>query len=282
MSQPPPPDDQSEALAAAWAAQVTEVRSRIVEVVREYWRALGSYRDADADTFAAAITPVILAGQVQLDHLTRSYIGQLVAQLLADARHVARAAELGPLDYSNLRKATDPADVYRRPFRQVWTDLANGVPFDEAVDRGERRAAKLAETDMQLAKFRGAERTLGTLQSADPNQNMWFERVLTGAENCALCTVASTQRYRVGDLQPIHPACDCNVRPHVGPDPGHVIHPERLEELHNTLNEQLGVSDRGGRAPDYRKIVTTVEHGEYGPTLAIARHGFTGPDDVPA
>lgn len=258
-------------LAAAWQQQVAAVRARVVAVIMAAWQGLGGYRDADARRFAQTVAPLILAGQAHVQDLTRAYLTRAVAPALP---------VLAPLAYAQLRRGADPAEVYRRPFVDVWTALGQGQPVEQAVAAGERRLRSLAGTDLQLAKTHATARTLSRAQRAT-GQHVWYERTLTGAENCAMCVVASTQRYRAGDLMPIHPGCDCGVRPHTGPDPGLVIHPGRLEDLHDTLNAELGVSDRGGRAPDYRKVITTREHGEYGPTLTVARDSFTGPRDVP-
>lgn len=60
----------------------------------------------------------------------------------------------------------------------------------EAVQLGAARAEYLASTEVQLAR-RGAG-----LQARSSNDRIvGYIRTLTGAENCALCYVASTQRY---------------------------------------------------------------------------------------
>jgi hypothetical protein len=111
----------------------------------------------------------------------------------------------------------------------------------------------------------------------------FYRRRMTGTGNCALCTIASTQRYRVAELMPIHPGCHCEPEPLPGnKDPGHVIDEQLLKDAHDAIARDIGQSDAGGRAPDYRHLIITREHGEYGPLLAVRRQNFTGPDDVPA
>jgi len=84
--------------------------------------------------------------------------------------------------------------------------------------------------------------------------------------------VASTQRYYRGDLLPIHPGCDCGVQPlPPGLAVNQVIDEDLLEQVHQVTADRLGVSDRSGRTPDYRKLLTVSEHGEYGPTLSWAQ-----------
>jgi hypothetical protein len=59
-------------------------------------------------------------------------------------------------------------------------------------------------------------------------------------------------------------------------DPGQVIDELRLEATHEAVEERFGVSDRAGRAIDYRQIAIR-EHGEIGPMLTVADQDFTGP-----
>lgn len=106
-------------------------------------------------------------------------------------------------------------------------------------------------------------------------------RELYGEYDCALCMVASTQRYHKRDLAPIHPGCDCIVKTVTADyDPGQVIDEERLERIHDLVEEAVGRADRSGRAVDYRKIIIANDHGEIGPVLGFRGQRFTGPDDI--
>uniref|UniRef100_UPI001D0D1143 hypothetical protein n=1 Tax=Klebsiella pneumoniae TaxID=573 RepID=UPI001D0D1143 len=60
-------------------------------------------------------------------------------------------------------------------------------------------------TDLQLAKTHQAR------SSFNRSGVQFYRRVLTGNENCALCVIASTMRYRKNSLMPIHPGCDCDI-----------------------------------------------------------------------
>jgi hypothetical protein len=158
---------------------------------------------------------------------------------------------------------------------------------------GAARASSIAETDIQLAS-----REAGRRQRLGNSNIVGYKRVLTGSENCALCAIASTQRYRVNDLKPIHPGCDCGEEPIYGDfDPGQVIDQTGLNSIHEALEAQLGVSDREARAAgigkfvqydgeqrlaDFTEIIAVREHGEYGPTLTWRDQKFTGPSDIPA
>ena len=82
---------------------------------------------------------------------------------------------------------------------------------------------------------------------------------------------------------PIHPGCDCGVESlGVGEHLDQVIDPALLESVHDQVQGLTGMSDRSGRAVDYRQLIVTHEHGEYGPTIAWKGQKFTGPDEVAA
>ena len=53
-----------------------------------------------------------------------------------------------------------------------------------------------------------------------------------------------------------------------------------LEDIHKAIEDQFGFSPRDAREIDFRKIVITREHGEYGPLLAKAGDRFTGPSQI--
>lgn len=203
--------------------------------------------------------------------------------------------------YVDLRKGVSTKEVYQRPFEQIYYDLSKGVPLDDAIDRGRTRLENIAKTDVQLAKTHASYDFLdehGSVQG--------YRRVLTGAENCGLCVVASTQRYHSRELMPIHPACDCAIAPILGnQDPGQTVNTamltdesiaiaetktgvkiydqSRLADLgdlllpaHEAIEDRFGASYADARGIDYRKVILTHEHGELGPVMSVKSHRFTG------
>lgn len=245
--------------------QTQQVRDRVDRTMVSAWSQLPSYRDADMDRWRATVLPAVLAGQRTVAQLTAAHLGGRGAAV--DTWAVT----------GEVLRGVDPAEVYQRPAVTVWAALAAGRSLELAARAGLSRARKLAATDMQLARTHTAR----AVMSAGGVQ--YYARVLSGSENCALCVVASTQRYRVKDLLPIHPGCDCGVRA-LSPREAvsQVIDEQLLEDVHDVIEEQLGITpDRGGRAPDYRKLIVTRQHGEYGPLLTARHRGFTGPDDLP-
>ena len=255
--------DSLNSLAEAYDSQVYAIRQQITAFGQAYWDSLPHYRASAVEDMIQAITPRVAAGQLRIADLTRAYLAQC-------ARELGWKVVLPPIDQDEIRGArgVDPRIVYRRPAVDVYTALAAGKPLPQAAAEGRLRLTQLIGGDMQLAKVHASRQSM----RGYPEEGQFYRRVLTGRENCALCVVASTQRYYRGDLLPIHPGCDCGVQPlPPGLAVNQVIDEDLLEQVHQITADRLGVSDRGGRTPDYRKLLTVSEHGEYGPTLSWAQ-----------
>lgn len=250
-------------LAEAYDSQVHAIRQQITAFGQAYWDSLPHYRASAVEEMIEAITPRVTAGQLRIADLTRAYLAQC-------ARELGWKVALPPIDQDEIidARGIDPRTVYRRPAVDVYTALAAGKPLPQAAAEGRLRLTQLIGGDMQLAKVHASRQSM----RGYPEEGQFYRRVLTGRENCALCVVASTQRYYRGDLMPIHPGCDCGVQPlPPGLAVNQVIDEDLLEQVHQVAADRLGVSDRGGRTPDYRKLLTVSEHGEYGPTLSWAQ-----------
>lgn len=252
---------------------------RLVRTLVRLFLGLGSWRDADADGFVAQAVPLLQGTQRALAALTAIFIAEQASAGLG--RSVAPPG-LPDSEVLDLREGIDAESVYRRPFTEMYTALSQGKTMTDALKLGRVRLGEIAEMDLQQTHARASRAVLNALQEAD--RPRFWRRVLSGLENCAMCVVASTQRYTVGDLNPIHPACDCYVQGIWGPDPGQVIAPDLLEQVHDAVFALTGESDRGARAPDYRALMVqmTAEHGELGPLLVRPRDHFTGPEALPA
>jgi hypothetical protein len=223
--------------------------------------------------FQRRTLPIILAGERQVATLTASYLEQLYKEIDDKAKRVA--LDLDAVTGKSLR-GVDPIEVYGRPFTEVYTALSKGTPLDAAVSQGAHRLETLVKTDLQLARTHTARDV-----ADDMPKFTYTVRELQGEYDCALCIVASTQRYLKKDLAPIHPGCDCLIKTVTADeDPGQVIDEEKLRQIHDAVEAALGQSDRGGRALDYRKILVTNDHGELGPVLGFAGQHFTSRTDI--
>lgn len=247
------------------------LRASIVQQLYALWFGLPDYRDAQMDQFLELAIPLVNAGQETSAVATTTYLQMQME--LAGGNSDFEVPPFSEITGGAIRNGVPPEVVYSRPFKDVWTALKNGSTLDQAIEQGATRLRQLIETDIQLVHTNTSKRLL-----SNRNDVLGFRRVPTGAYTCALCLIASTQRYRKFDLMPIHPGCDCRVAPVIGEnDTGQVLDQVLLEDIHRAIEDQFGFSPRDAREIDFRKIVVTREHGEYGPLLARAGDRFTGP-----
>lgn len=252
------------------------LRASMVQQLFAMWFGLPEYRDANASEFMQLSLPLVSAAQETSAQATYTYIQFQLEMMGADSN-----IDLPPLSEITgpaLRNGVSPEEVYVRPFKEVWTALKNGHTYDDAVRYGADRLRQLVETDIQLAHTHTARSIFSSRKDV-----RGFRRVPTGSYTCALCMIASTQTYRKLDLMPIHPGCDCRVAPIISEDTNiRVVDKETLGRIHDAISKQFGMSARDARSIDYRKILLVENHGEYGPTLTVAKHKFTGPNDLSA
>ena len=258
-------------IVRAYQGVSADMRNRIEQFVTRKWQSLPNYRDDDIKQLMKAVVPMVEGGQKRMSSMTDAY-------LLAVARaNGVKKSKSGKLVTSVKDVRGVPADeVYIRPGKAVYVSLSKGNNFEDAKHAGLNRLISLAMTDLQLAKTHTV-RNFGMSNGGV----VGYERVIDGHRDCALCIVASTQRYHKEDLMPIHPGCGCDVQPLYGEfDPGQVIHEDRLSDIHDKVQEELGVSDASAHSPEYSKLLVVREHGELGPLLTIKGQNFTGPSDI--
>ncbi|TXK17399.1 hypothetical protein [Homoserinibacter sp. GY 40078] len=263
-----------EALTRADEVAADAIRSRVSRYIASVWGSASSLRDADVDRIVRQSLPVIRAGRLQMAQMTASYVLGLARVDGFDRPPMAVDPKI--IDY---RGVPDEV-VYRRPAVQTYTALSKGTPFEAAKQQGLNRLLSIATTDMQQARNRQAR-----ISYAGAGYEYRI-RTLTGRENCALCVIASTQRYNAYSLMPIHPGCDCGQEGVRGAgDPGQTIDPDLLANTYAAVEEKLGPRDASGvpaatTISDYRNLIVVNQHGELGPTLAWRGDRFTGPDDI--
>ena len=269
------------ALQAAYAQQTQQLRNITVAALVAAWLGLRSWRDADIKRFLHSAEPILAASLRRMSATTSWYLTRSLRDL------TGRPVPVPTPQLAYPRAGVDPAIVYARPFRDVWTALGDGKPLEQALQDGQRRLEKLAQTDLQLAKTHTAREVL-----AREDDIVGYRRVLEGAYSCVLCIVASTVRYHKADLMPIHPGCDCGIEPiHGDRDPGRIIDAPQLVGAHDAIADRFGRESpaareiRGafndkGEPLLYRDVLISHEHGELGPILAVRGQKFTGPADV--
>lgn len=253
-------------LAFGLTGMFGNLRASLLQQLFTVWYSLPEYRNA-ADWLDISL-PMILSAEETISLATSTYMQM---QLEALGSSDTTEAPDPTIIIGEPLRGVDPSIVYTRPFKEVWESLGKGKTLAEAIDDGANRLRQLVETDLQLAHTHTSRTLL-----RDRNDVVGFKRVPTGTFTCALCLVASTQRYHKLDLMPIHPGCDCRVAPIIdSADTGQIIDKEFLEEIHKAVERQFGMSARDARKIDYRKIPIVHNHGEFGPTLAVRGQHFT-------
>jgi len=250
----------------------SSLKQALSNALRAWWFALADHHKSQVDLFVREAVPTVMAYEQVMAESTWAYLRDQYDVLGEpfDAR-----LQTSRVTGAVIRNGVPPAEVYARPFVDVWTSLADGLDMTQALEHGATRLDQLSDIDMELTHDWTVRDIVGQTRLAG------YRRVLNGATNCALCIVASTQRYRRGDLKKIHPNCNCTVAPIITDQDVHqVLDDTLLAQVHAAVAVKFGVSDAAARKIDYRKILVTREHGEYGPTLTYSTDKFTGPSGL--
>lgn len=172
--------------------------NRLQRAMQTLWNGLGTLPpDAGSQAeFAARAARIVGATQQQAAAATATFLAAKAREAGLDP-----GTTIDPADYTQLR-GVDPGEVYRRPFGAAGTQLAQGVGFGAAMQSGRSRLVKLAATDLQMAHTYSSRDWMSTQSGV-----VGYRRVLGSGKNCGLCVTASTQRYRTGQLAPIHESC---------------------------------------------------------------------------
>jgi len=262
---------EQDRIITGYMNQSAKISKTLMGSLTRQWRALTGWRDGDVGPFLDQILPLINAGMSQHAALTDAYLSLMLTDQTGKSHPPTGVPPL-----TNIRGVPE-ADVYTRPFKTTRAAIGEGLDLQAAAKLGLERLTDITLSDLQLARRKTSHDILSRSGVAG------YRRVISGAENCGMCLVASTQRYHRGDLLPIHPGCDCGVAPISGTsDPGQIIDAERLEGTHAAIAERFGpeAADRGARNIDYRKVVVVQEHGELGPVLTVKGQHFTSASSV--
>jgi hypothetical protein len=258
------------------------LRAQVDTFLDRRWSAMDSWRDEDMAKLLNDVIPYMTAAERQMVDLTNANLAS------AEAAASGSTFRPRPPRYQDLTGAAlrgvEPDALYMRAQMVLNYHLARGKSLTDAVTAGGNRLRSLGATNLQLAK---------TKTAAAQGRAPFYRRVLTGSENCALCVIASTQRYRLGALQPIHPGCDCGVEQIVDAQPAHVIDRDLLDSTHAEIDRRLGATDRnaqdldlsdgrktssrGKPLSDFTDLIATRQHGELGPVLTWRGDHFRGP-----
>lgn len=252
----------------------SRLKRSLAETLRAYWLSLTDHHKSSVDLFVREAIPTVLAHEQVMAETTYNYLQEQYQEL---GQPFDAVLQVSRVTGAVIRNGTAPELVYARPFVDVWSALDDGLTLNEAVARGATRIDQLTDIDLELTHDWTVRDVVGQTRLAG------YRRVLNGATSCALCIVASTQRYRRGDLKKMHPGCDCTVAPIITDEDVHrVLDGDLLAAVHKEIAEKFGASASDARKIDYRKILLTRDHGEYGPTLTYSTDKFTAKSGLSA
>lgn len=238
------------------------IRRSTKDAVQRLWLELGSYNEADVERFVRQAGRIVDGGQRQAVAIANAFIAGRLGKRV-------KGLPVDSLIGKNARKAPKD-DVYRRPFISLWGGLKEGKSFENAFAEATTLAGTLAATDVQLAARNGI-RSAGRAYNA-----AGYERVPDG-NACDLCLIASTQRYWIEDLMPIHSNCGCGVEP-LSEETGQVINPDLLQTLNDRgavqkITDQR-IASRARAAAERGTEVAVHNSAELGPVLSNAAHNI--------
>lgn len=285
-------------------AKLLSIRRLAGELIGEAWDAYGGIDDRAFARFPAAAATITDAARTATATAAAGYMraNDLALGVRSTVPKISTPVPRGGLSSERL---------YQRAVEQARRSISRGSSYPDAMNAGHARAVGAARTDVILAN-----REAMTEGGQTRPWVVGYRRILTGV-SCALCAAASTQRYKVARLQPIHPHCDCDIGEIFGTeDPGAVINRRLLDDIQaagrETGTEQYWrgpymvdedgviryrvtnyVLDDDGRrvltpngsprryyTPGDRVLPEVVQHGELGELLTDRRHVFTAADDL--
>lgn len=236
------------------------IRERATSVTAGIWWSSPGYRDADIDAIVGRVVPISNAAMRASAVATEAF---LVAS--ADAAGVETSAGMIDVSMETVR-GVSAQEVYGRLGPTVWGGLSRGMTVDEAATMGAQRLAKVIETNIQLARTHTSRDVMKRQDGI-----VGYQRVPSGKNPCALCLLASTQRYHYDTLMPIHPGCQCTVEAIYGKqDPGQIIDGETLDQVNAQIAERFGTKYERKDLAAMHDLVVVRSHGELGPVLEFA------------
>lgn len=236
-------------LVAAYGREYDLIRRELRRLLESLWREVAGPSDDNREAWLRLVLPAVTGAERNIVTLVTAYLDTLSSEWGIDDSPAVDPADV----IGKKLRGVEPETVYSRPVIDVRRALASGHSLARANQIAGQRAVVLGDTDLTLTHRSTAQ------QSFEQLGFQRYLRVPTG-KSCDLCKTAARNRYRTGDLLPIHAHCDCRVMP------------EPLDR-------------QPGRRPSIPQPATTVdpvvrEHGELGPVLVASQYTFTGPGDL--
>lgn len=224
----------SRELALAHMGAQRRLKTLAADGLGRAWDDLPSYNEADVAPFLRRAVPFVVGTQRQSVALTNAFLARSLEQRPTGVNIAAIVA--------GIRNGASAADVYRRPFVDVWSGLKNGKAWTDAVAAGRARLVSAAEMDIQLA-MRDTLLAVGETEEALTG----YQRV-ANANACEFCLAVNGAQFQTEVPMALHNGCDCGF--------------EAI--TYTRISKQ-----------EFPKDVTVEDHGELGPVLVDPSQQFT-------
>lgn len=209
-------------IARAQQLQQIDVARRASNTIDAAWTAFGGITDQAMADFVGAALPIMSTSIDASIKLSDAHLAQYLGAATGDSFDTTGIG----IDDVVYRGGTDIAKVYERPTRAARQAIAQGKSYAQAMQVGRSRAMQTADTDVMQAARNSAIQIMKTVPRIQG-----YRRIPDG-NACEYCQIAATQRYRVGELMPVHSHCHCSTVPIIGTkDPGRIIDREAHQKL---------------------------------------------------
>jgi len=259
--------EQSRRTVDAYAQQQANMVGTLLRILFGLWGGFNHWGRPDlVRAHAARSTVEVDLAMSQVRGLTRAYMLARLGQI------DAAPARLPELVDTYERGGVPQVQVYQRPARErsfvERRELANGAPPEEAAEKADKafvaRLRAIVEEDAAATARDEADRVMAAAPKV-----IGYRRIirpeLSQTGTCALCVVAATRIYTVGELMPIHAHCKCTVDAITADsDPGFELNEADMRVMLDRLYDEAG-GNSGEQLKNVR--IKSYEHGELGPIL---------------
>lgn len=253
------------ALAGAYNVQASALRGQSAEAIGRLWDAtVQDPTDATLGLWVERAGATDRAYRVAASRAAEAYVNAVEPAMTGDRWSGSPVDHQAVAD--GVRNGVPPEDLWARPVVRLRA-LLGANPLVDALRRARGYAEEIQATNAGLAGRNASNASMAT-----STRIVGYRRVTDG-NACDFCQLASTQRYTLGALMPLHGgSCGCTVVPIIGnQDPGRVLDKELLGRL-KEKSKDLKASDL---KDEYTKRVEIKEHGELGPVLVAKGSDYT-------
>lgn len=276
------------------AAQVTEnVSDATTRIIAALWASVNPYDDKSVADFVAQAGKIIVGSQKsvataatagQLMQLRAVGITQSVPVSIPDGvrghsvtfgpKKVVVHADTSDIEYQQADTTVErtvtkadaaPDQIFQRAAIAYRYEKSLGADDGMAAAAARQKIVDIVDGNLILAQRLAEQQTLSSVHNLD-KRVVGYRRVihpeLSKGGVCGLCVAASSRKYKISTLRPVHNRCHCSIAPITDQhDVGNLLNDQDLDKLY----DQAGESTYGKDLKQTR--FELVDHNELGPVL---------------